>query len=226
MTQHNSKLLAIPAMPLGARRLALAALLTSVLASNTTLLAQAPTAPSTTLPKDANATFAQHESTAARDDAMKAFMKRVNDYTALKKTLAGDLSKVKPGDKDTGRTEKHEDTLASRIMAARKDTKRGDIFGDAAPYFNRIIERDTQTRGVRDAYAAMQEVPAQSPPTVNALYPEKAALATVPPLILVNLPRLPDGLEYRFMGRDLILRDRDANVIVDFIPGAVPAIKP
>jgi hypothetical protein len=45
---------------------------------------------------------------------------------------------------------------------------------------------------------------------VNAIYPEKAALATVPPLILVNLPRLPDGLEYRFMGRDLILRDRDA----------------
>ena len=52
--------------------------------------------------------------------------------------------------------------------------------------------------------------------------PEKAALATVPPLILVNLPRLPDGLEYRFMGRDLILRDRDANLIVDFVSGAVP----
>ena len=98
----------------------------------------------------------------------------------------------------------------------------GDIFGDAAPYFKRIIERDAQTRGLRDAYAAMQEVPAKSPPTVNALYPEKAALATVPPLILVNLPRLPDGLEYRFMGRDLILRDREANLIVDFIPGAVP----
>jgi hypothetical protein len=60
---------------------------------------------------------------------------------------------------------------------------------------------------------------------VNTLYPEKAALATVPPLILVNLPRLPDGLEYRFMGRDLILRDRDANVVVDFVPGAVPVLK-
>ena len=89
-----------------------------------------------------------------------------------------------------------------------------------------FVQGDAQTRGVRDAYATMQEVPGNSPPTVNALYPEKAALATVPPLILVNLPRLPDGLEYRFMGRDLILRDREANVIIDFIPGAVPIIKP
>jgi hypothetical protein len=57
---------------------------------------------------------------------------------------------------------------------------------------------------------------------VNADYPEAAALATVPPLILTRLPRLPDGLEYRFMGRDLILRDTRANLIVDLIPDAVP----
>ncbi len=59
---------------------------------------------------------------------------------------------------------------------------------------------------------------------MNAVYPERAALATVPALILTNLPRLPDGLEYRFMGRELILRDREANVIVDFVPGAVPVL--
>ena len=54
---------------------------------------------------------------------------------------------------------------------------------------------------------------------MNADYPETAALATVPPLILARLPRLPDGLEYRFMGRDLILRDTNANLIVDLDPG-------
>ena len=63
------------------------------------------------------------------------------------------------------------------------------------------------------------------PPAVNTAYPEKAPLATVPPLILVNLPRLPDGLEYRFMGRDLVLRDQPSNLIIDFVPGAVPAFK-
>ena len=71
----------------------------------------------------------------------------------------------------------------------------------------------------------MQEVPRQAPLRVNVAYPERAALATVPPLILNRLPPLPDGIEYRFMGRDLILRDTNANLIVDFIHEAVPAIR-
>jgi hypothetical protein len=115
--------------------------------------------------------------------------------------------------------------LAARLKAARQGARPGDLFGDVAPLIKATILKDAENRGVRDAYAAMQEVPPQNPPAVNAVYPEKAPLATVPPLILVNLPRLPDGLEYRFMGRDLILRDRDANLIVDFISGAVPAFK-
>jgi hypothetical protein len=38
-------------------------------------------------------------------------------------------------------------------------------------------------------------------------------------MLLDVLPRLPEELEYRFVGRDLILRDVKANLIVDFIPG-------
>jgi len=165
-------------------------------------------------------------STAARETALKEFGQRVDTYVVLKKKMHADLPKPKPGDRaTTGKVETTEDTLAARIQIARKDAKPGDVFGDAATYIKQIIQHDTEARGVRDAYAAMDEVPAQSPPAVNAIYPPKAALATVPPLILVNLPRLPDGLEYRFMGRDLILRDRDANLIVDFVTGAVPVLK-
>jgi hypothetical protein len=71
----------------------------------------------------------------------------------------------------------------------------------------------------------MEEVPRQPPPRVNLAYPEKAALATVPPLILNRLPPLPEGIEFRFMGRDLILRDTTANLIVDLIHEAVPTIR-
>jgi hypothetical protein len=70
----------------------------------------------------------------------------------------------------------------------------------------------------------MQEVPTRTAPRVNANYPETAALATVPPLILQRLQRLPDGVEYRFMGRNLILRDTRANLIVDVLPEAVPTV--
>jgi len=212
VTRLLSKLLAIPAIS----RLAVAAALTSIV--------------STAWPGAPAVVSAQEHASAAtadRERALKEFAQRVNTYVELKKKMHTDLPKPKPGDRaTTGKAETTEDTLAARIQIARKDAKRGDLFGDAATYIKQIIQHDTETRGVRDAYAAMEEVPAQSPPAVNAVYPPKAALATVPPLILVNLPRLPDGLEYRFMGRDLILRDRDANLIVDFVSGAVPVLKP
>jgi hypothetical protein len=192
-------LLAIPAIS----RLAVAAALTSVV--------------STAWPGALAVVSAQEHASAAtadRERALKEFAQRVNTYVELKKKMHTDLPKPKPGDRaTTGKAETTEDTLAARIQIARKDAKRGDLFGDAATYIKQIIQHDTETRGVRDAYAAMEEVPAQSPPAVNAVY-------------LVNLPRLPDGLEYRFMGRDLILRDRDANLIVDFVSGAVPVLKP
>jgi hypothetical protein len=47
------------------------------------------------------------------------------------------------------------------------------------------------------------------------------ALTMMPPELLRLLPRLPAGLEYRFMDRDLILWDPHANLIVDFIPNAL-----
>lgn len=173
----------------------------------------------------ASAAAARQPTKAGPQIEVKGFTERVNAYAEMKKKLEDDLPKPKPGDRATGKVEQVQETLAAQIMAARKDARPGDVFGDAAPYFRRLIEHDAETRGIRDAYAAMQEVPPQSPPMVNMLYPEKAPLATVPPLILVNLPRLPEGLEYRFMGRDLILRDRDANLIVDFVTGAVPVLR-
>jgi hypothetical protein len=44
------------------------------------------------------------------------------------------------------------------------------------------------------------------------------------PWALDMLPRLPAELEYRFVGYDLVLVDRDANLIVDVLPAALPQI--
>jgi hypothetical protein len=211
MTRLKSKLLAIPAI--GRRSAALCALV-AVFACAPGFIAGVGGA------QESPALSPQREA------ALKAFLQRVNGYLELRSQLQKDLSKPKTGDRGTGKAEAQQDTLATRLQIARKGVQPGTVFGDAGPYFKRIIQRDIETRGIRDAFATMEEVPAQSAPAVNATYPEKLALATVPPLILVNLPRLPDGLEYRFMGRDLILRDRDANIIVDFLPGAVPVLKP
>ena len=58
---------------------------------------------------------------------------------------------------------------------------------------------------------------------VNAVYPKNAPLSTVPPSLLMKLPKLPKEIEYRFVGRTLILRDRESNLIIDYMKQAVPA---
>ena len=70
--------------------------------------------------------------------------------------------------------------------------------------------------------AIMDENPPGLALKVNMLYPEDRPLATMPPEVLKDLPKLPEELDYRFVGDDLILLDTHAHVIVDFIAGAMP----
>ena len=56
---------------------------------------------------------------------------------------------------------------------------------------------------------------------MNAKYPSSAPLPTVPANLLLNLPTLPKELDYRIVNKDLILRDVDADIIVDFMQNAI-----
>ncbi len=60
---------------------------------------------------------------------------------------------------------------------------------------------------------------------VNAVYPVGATRSTVPPSLLLALPPLPECLHYRFVGRDLLLVDSVAQIIVDFLTNAAPAAR-
>jgi hypothetical protein len=53
---------------------------------------------------------------------------------------------------------------------------------------------------------------------VNQPYPDGLPLQSMPPSVLMNLPKLPPELEYRAVGRELVLRDIAANLVVDIIP--------
>ena len=57
---------------------------------------------------------------------------------------------------------------------------------------------------------------------VTQRYPDEIPIATMPPEVLQTLPSLPEELEYRFLGEQLILLDRHAHIIVDFIIDALP----
>jgi hypothetical protein len=155
--------------------------------------------------------------------ALKEFADRVRDYLALQKKIEASLQ---PASTDSpAQFDVHQKALAAAIRLARQKARPGDIFGAAGTQFRQIIRQDARERSARDIVATMQQVPRQPAPRVNLAYPETAALATVPPLILNRLPPLPEGIEFRFMGRDLILRDTNANLIVDLLHEAVPTIR-
>lgn len=156
--------------------------------------------------------------------AVKEFLDRAKSYVDLQKKEDGGLPREATRE-DPSKTVIRQKAIAARMRIARANAQPGDLFGSAGPLIRDLVIKDAQTRSAKDKKAAMEEVPKQNPPKVNADYPEKADLATVPPLLLNQLPRLPEGLEYRFMGRDLILRDTKANLIADFIHEAVPIVK-
>ena len=47
-------------------------------------------------------------------------------------------------------------------------------------------------------------------------------LQSTPPSLLLNLPVLPKGIEYRVVDHALLLRDTEANIVVDYIPDVFP----
>jgi hypothetical protein len=60
------------------------------------------------------------------------------------------------------------------------------------------------------------------PLRVNYPYPVSAELTEMPPTLLLKLPQLPRELRYRFVGHHMLLVDRDSNLIVDYMAGALP----
>jgi len=168
-------------------------------------------------------TIAAQEHSRPKPVYSPGFTERVKDYLALQRKLESGLPPLVPTEQPT-RVQVHSRGLAERLRDARKDAKIGDVFGDTAAMIRQVIVADSKERSFRDAYAAMEEVPIKAPPGINADYPADDELATVPPLVLARLPILPEGLEYRFMGRDLILRDTKANIVVDIVREAIPTI--
>ena len=109
--------------------------------------------------------------------------------------------------------------LAARIRVARAGARQGDIFSPTvSAQFKRtlLLEMDANTMAV-----IMDENPGKIDVRINGTYPVRKTFSTMPPNILAAMPRLPPELEYRFLGRHLVLVDTRASVIIDRIPYAI-----
>jgi hypothetical protein len=158
----------------------------------------------------------------ARGAATKAFLDRIQEYV----TYHDNVEKMVPRLRETPDPEeiaKREAALAAAIIKQRPNAREGDFFiKEFQPYLVQIIKEDFAKRPVEDRKALVVELPKNVPVKVNAVYPTTLPLATFPPKLLAALPELPKELEYRIVGRHLILRDVTANVVVDLMRDVFP----
>ena len=146
------------------------------------------------------------------------FTARVSSYYELRRQLQKGLPSLKVTD-DPAEIRSTQLALAERIRVARHGAKPGEIFTPAVRVeFRKVLSLaiDANTLG-----AIMDDNPGRISHHINGTYPEGEPFSTMPPNVLAVLPRLPDDIHYRFLGRELILIDTAANVILDRIPCAI-----
>jgi hypothetical protein len=116
-----------------------------------------------------------------------------------------------------------------KLAAAIRDARgagQGSVFGaEVATTIRRRLDRalekhpyDAMLLGGLATDAASTRVPI----AVNGTLPWGIAVRLAPSL-LAELPSLPEELEYRLIGRDLILWDAGTDLVVDILPDALPA---
>jgi hypothetical protein len=160
---------------------------------------------------------------------IKDYKERIGKYVELHKKVKDSLDPVEES-ASPAVLAKQKQQFAKALGESRQGVTQGNIFTPGVrPIFVRIIRQHlAHPNGAKARSMVMGEgnpgnKPGAAPVVkVNAQYPTTAPNSTVPPSLLIVLPQLPEELEYRFVGRHLILRDREADLIVDFIRNAVP----
>ncbi len=153
---------------------------------------------------------------------MADFEARVKDYSILQRNLEDTLPAL-PKDATAEQVSQHQTALAKLVVGARTHAKQGDIFTrDTRALFRRFLSRVLAgPDGANIKGLIMDDNPSALRLAVNSRYPDSIPVTTVPPQVIEALPKLPQGLEYRFTGNRLVLLDVHAHVVVDLIEHAI-----
>jgi hypothetical protein len=155
--------------------------------------------------------------------AVADFLQRLEQYVALHRKLEAELPKL-PDEATPEQIDQSQRGLLAAIRAARPAARQGDLFTPQMTVF--VKELITRTLkgpgGARLRASLMDENVKELPLGVNQRYPTEIPLATMPPTLLKELPALPEDMEFRFVASQFVLLDTHAQLVVDFIPGALP----
>ena len=160
----------------------------------------------------------------------KEFEAGLDKYMEVQRKAVGAIPALPKETSDAALIAKHQQQLAAKIRELRPKAMAGEVFSPAVRQMvTATIKQKTEGKDgavvkatiLGDGNPKSSESPAPVNLAVNGTYPASAPLSTMPPSLLMALPMLPKELEYRFVGRNLILLDSQANLIVDFIPNVL-----
>jgi hypothetical protein len=161
--------------------------------------------------------------TAAETQAAEAFETRVKDYLGMREKLVAGLPKL-PKQATPEQVDKNQRVLGELVRAERTQAQRADFF---SPGVEGLVRRTLKAvlagpggKTIEDSI--MDENPGVPNLKVNDRYPDSVPLSTMPPQVLEPLPKLAEDLEYRFIGKRLVLLDAQAHIILDFTNDVLP----
>ena len=165
------------------------------------------------------ATLKQEPDDTSRVAAVQAFTERAERYVRLRTRLEEPLPAfdVRRDPWSLMLTRRY---LASAIRTARVRAELGDIFAPpVTQLFRSVIAEaihDVEIEGFADGEFEAADIVDLG---VNEPVPAWA-LQAVPQPVLVRLPALPDAVAYVMVGRNLILWDAHAEIVIDVLPDA------
>ena len=151
------------------------------------------------------------------------FDRHVKDYLKQRERVK---AKIAPLSKDAKpeQIDAYQKSFVEALRGMRAGTKPGYIFNnETADYFRAIIKSDFRPDEKSEIRQTILTADTKGVPLkVNYPYPETKELTQIPPTVLLKFPQLPKEVKYRYVGRNLLLVDTDNNLIVDYMPNALP----
>jgi hypothetical protein len=160
---------------------------------------------------------------AADKAAIQMFEKQVNEYVALRNKARANAPRLSK-DSTPEQIHAYRMALEESLRNARTGAKRGELFRpETADYIRRTLKTEFKGKDRRELRDKIFETETQGVVLrVNYPYNENAELSEMPATLLAKLPQLPKEVRYRFVGRNMLLVDRESNVIIDYMPDALP----
>ena len=155
--------------------------------------------------------------------AIDAFDKQVKDYIALRNKVRESAPKLSK-DSTPEQIHAYKTALELSLRNARPNAKRGEFFLPAtADFIRRTLKLEFQGKDRQELREKVFETETKGVVLrVNYPYAQSAEMSEMPATLLSKLPPLPKELRYRVVGRNMLLVDRESEVIIDFMPEALP----